>query len=313
MSSRTGADLLHEGNRVAGTDTDHEDWFGGLRWPPASLHPRPLKKSFYVDLRQRLSNSKMQSPQLIPAGRGLAVDLEAGRTITIRLLEGPQIVNLWAFNTRDTDERLWAQDGCLIEGLYLTRYSRLWGEMALFRPLLTVLEDSVSPVRGRGRPPVPHHFVFGGGGTPEIWRRGGGAASVSTTWEQFVDLAKPYGIPPHRITDNVCLFQKTAVESETQRFVILPSDALTGDRVTLYAEIDVTVLLVLSPYVDGSRTPRQIGDLRPRAVETVVSEVLETPLGWPYPGMPYPDMSLYLNESGTREQTPGRTLLKAQP
>lgn len=303
--------MLQDETATSTSDSEREDWFGGVRWPPASLHPRPLKKSFYAGMRHRLPKAKTMRPQTIPRNGGLAVDLEAGQTVTIRLLEGPQIVNMWAFNTRDVDERLWVQDGCLTEGLYLSRYSRLWGEMARYRPILTCLEDTVSPIRGRGRPPVPHHFVFGGGGTPEIWRRGGGAKSVQTTWEQFVGLAKPYDIAPNRITDNVCLFQKTAVETETQRFVILPSDALAGDLITLFAEIDVTVFLVLSPYVDGTRTPREMGDLRPRAVEAVVSEVLGTPPGWPYPGMPYPDMSLYLNEAGTRDEAPGLTPLEA--
>ena len=295
------------------SETTAEDWYGGVRWPPTALHPRPLKKSFYAALREAIGKAAPAYESDVPADGGLAIDMRAGQMLTIRLLEGPQIVNLWAFNTNDTDERLWVQDMCLIEGIYLTRYSRLWGEMARFRPLLTVIEDTVSPVRGRGHPSVPHHFVFGGGGTPENWRRGGGNEGIATTWEQFARLADGYGIPAHRINDNVCFFQKTAVEPETQRFVILPSDAMAGDLVALFAELDVTVFLVLSPYVDGSKTPADLRGTRPRPVGVQVSEVLATPLRWPYPGMPYPDLSLYLDAEGARDDKPGPTPLEAYP
>jgi uncharacterized protein YcgI (DUF1989 family) len=284
-----------------------EDWYGGLAWPPASLHPRPLKRSFYEAVRATAASASLQTTSEIPANEGLALDLEAGRVVTVRLNDGPQIVNLWTFNTHDPDERLWVQDMCLTEGLYLTRLSRLWGEMARYRPLLTVIEDTVSPRRGVGDPTAPHHFLFGGAGTPSIWRLGGGHPGVKTTWEQFVSLASGYGIPSHRLTDNVCLFQKTAIQSRTQRFVILPSDAMAGDVISLFAEIDVTVFLVLSPYVDGARTPSELVGVGPRRVTAEVSEVVAQPLGWPYVGMPYPELQYYLGKDGARDPQPGPT------
>lgn len=289
------------------TTETHEDWYGGLAWPPASLHPRPLKRSFYDAVRINARSVATQKNSEIPPGRGSAIDLLAGQVLTLRLAEGAQIVNLWTFNTHDPDERLWVQDMCLTEGLYLTRFSRLWGEMARYRPLLTLIEDTVSPRRGVGDPTAPHHFVFGGSGTPLAWRLGGGQTGVKTTWEQFVSLASAYGIPSHRVTDNVCLFQKTAIEPQTQRFTILPSDAMAGDVVSLFAEIDVTVLLVLSPYIDGSRTPAELDGLAPRRVTVEVSDVVAQPLGWPYVGMPYPELQYYLGEDGARDPDPGPT------
>jgi uncharacterized protein YcgI (DUF1989 family) len=284
-----------------------EDWYGGLAWPPTALHPRPLKRSFYEAVRATAGSVAVQKSSEIPASQGLALDMEAGHVLTLRLAEGAQIVNLWTFNTDDPDERLWVQDMCLTEGLYLTRFSRLWGEMARYRPLLTVIEDTVSPRRGVGDPSVPHHFVFGGTGTPSTWRLGGGHPGVRTTWEQFVNLASAYGIPSHRMTDNVCLFQKTAIEPQTQRFIILPSDAMAGDVVSLFAEIDVTILLVLSPYIDGSRTPAELTGMAPRRVTSEVTEFVAKPLGWPYAGMPYPKLEYYLGDDGARDPEPGPT------
>jgi uncharacterized protein YcgI (DUF1989 family) len=148
-------------------------------------HPRPFERDFYVALHNRLSEQVTRGTLTLDRPGGHAVDLEAGELLTLELIEGPQIVNAFPFNTHDPDERFWAHETCLIEGLFLTRYSRLWGTMARFRPLMTVLEDTVTPL------PIPrtagggHHPVYGGSGTPIDWRLAGGPADALTTWEQF--------------------------------------------------------------------------------------------------------------------------------
>jgi len=288
-------------------DAAVEGWFGGEPWPPGSGHPRPLNRDFYITLRQDLRRMRAAEHQRLDLLRGHAVELEAGDAVLLRLADGPQIVNAWAYNTHDCDERLWVQDMCLIEGVFLTRYSRLWGEMPRYRPLLTMVEDTVTPQRCGDPVGGQHHFLFGGGGTPANWRAGGGAPGVRTTYEQFVDVLDERGVPRELLTDNVCLFQKTAIDAAAQDFVVLPSDAVAGDLVTLFAEIDVTLVLALSPYVDGARTPAEIGDPRPRAVELQIFKEVATPLGWPYPGMPYPDLSLYLDDRGQRSHEPAPT------
>jgi hypothetical protein len=79
--------------------------------------------------------------------------------------------------------------------------------------------------------------------------------------------------------------------------------------VTVLAEIDVTLMLALSPYVDGATPPAELAEA-PRPVRVTRTAKLVDPLGWPYPDMGYPDLSLYLDESGTRSTepvpTPGR-------
>lgn len=239
-----------------------------------------------------------------------AVDVKAGELLSVELVEGAQIVNLFMLNASDPDERVWAHETCLIEGLFLTRYSRLWGTMARFRPLLTVLEDTVTALPNRGMVTGKHHPVYGGSGTPADWRIAGGRKGVMTTWEQFAAALEARKLSPGLIKDNACLFQKTTVDGHTKQFEILRSDALRGDRITFFAEIDLTVLLALSPYIDGSRPPRELGKAQPRAIEVRISTPLADPLPWPYPQMPYPDLSLYLNADGVRSEeavpTPGR-------
>lgn len=271
------------------------DWRSSLIDSP-HLCPTPLDREFYSALVPRLARARVRDSFVLSSFDGASLKVGAGETLTVKLLEGAQIVNVFAFNCDDPDERLWMQT-IVREGLFLTRFARLWGTMARYRPLLTVLEDTVATRPG----PVPHgqhHPIFGGSGTPADWRAAGGAPHVRSTWEQFARLMEAHELPPSLLKENICLFQKSALDPATQRLLILPSDALAGDRVTFFSEIDLCILLALSPYLDGTRPPRAMPDPEPRPVAATVSERIADPLPWPYPGVPYPDLSPYIDEQG---------------
>ncbi len=276
-------------------------------YPSNSAHPRPFRRKFYQSLADHLRPEEFRATQELAGTGAVCIALAAGELLTLELAEGAQIVNLFAFNPHDPDERIWTQDMCLIEGIYLTRFNRLWGTMARYRPLLTFVEDTVAARTGEGR----HHFLFGGFETPSDWRLQGGQQGVKSTWEQFSDALESRSLEPSLLDKgHISLFQRMEVEGPSQEFRIHPSDARRGDRVTLFAEIDLSVLLALSPYIDGSRSPAEIRHPRPRAVKIAVSYPVADPLGWPYPGVPYPDLSLYEDGHGRRSSkpvpTPGR-------
>ncbi len=276
-------------------------------YPPNSAHPRPFQRAFYQSLTNQLRLAESRFTRRPAGTEALRVEMAAGELLTIELAEGAQIINLFAFNSHDPDERIWTQDMCLIEGIYLTQFNRLWGTMARYRPLLTIIEDTVAARTGEGR----HHFLFGGFETPADWRLQGGKQGVKSTWEQFSDVLESRSLEPSLLDKgHISLFQRIEVDGPSQQFRIHPSEARCGDRVTLFAEIDLNVLLAFSPYIDGSRSPAEISDPRPRAVNIAVSHPVAVPLGWPYPGVPYPDLSLYEDSHGWRSNepvpTPGR-------
>jgi Domain of unknown function (DUF1989) len=111
---------------------------------PRSPHlcPTPLDRSFYGGLAARLAEATVRSAWTLDGYTGLGVDVAAGELVTVELAEGAQIVGMLLFNLHDPDERFWNQ-GSVREGLFLTRYTRLWGTMARYRPLATVLEDRI--------------------------------------------------------------------------------------------------------------------------------------------------------------------------
>ena len=265
------------------------------------LCPTPIDRGFYERALAGLSSAEVAQEHELADFGGLAIDVPAGAALTVTLREGPQIVNAWACRAGDADERIW-HESVIREGIFLRPFVRVWSTMARYRPMLTVLEDTV--VADPGAPHAQHHPFYGGSGTPADWRMAGGAPDVPSTWAQFAGLLEARDLPVDRLNENLCLFQRSYVDPDRQRVEIVPSDAVAGDRITLYAEQDLVVLLALSPYVDGGRPASTPGAPEPRAVAATVSEVLAEPLPWPYPGLSYPDMDRYLDASGTRTTEP---------
>lgn len=273
----------------------------------AYSHHRPIDADFYRAIRIALGDKKLTGVRHDLTGdRGMIVKAPAGSLISFEP-SGPQIVNVFFWNTGDPDERYWAEETMLIEGAYLQRNTRLWGTMARFRPLATVIEDSVVTLRPLGQGQAFHHFAHGGSGTPADWIARGGKPGVVTSWERLVDAMQTEGLPAHAFMENVSLFQKTAIEPTSQVLTVLPSDALEGDRMIWFAEIDLTLAVAASPYRGGGVPPAQL-DGKTRPVTIRVQENVAKPLGWPYPGVPYPDLSLYLDPKiGTRTTVIGPT------
>jgi uncharacterized protein YcgI (DUF1989 family) len=271
------------------------------------LGPTPLQRRYYEHLAERLPDARWRSSVVLDDFGGAAIEARAGELVRVELAEAPQIVSLFPFNPRDPDERYWHQSS-VREGFFLTRYTRLWGSLARYRPLATVLEDTVT-ARGGNAAPGLHHPILAGLGTPREWQTEGGADGVKTTWEQFAALLTARGISLYHLTESIGLFQKCSVNVPAQRFERVATDAVRGDRLTFFSEIDLCLLFALSPYGDGSHPASELGEPRPRPVRISVSEPLAAPLPWPYPGVPYPDLSLYLDDDGARSDeaclTPG--------
>ena len=268
------------------------------------LVPTPIDVSFYAGVRDALPDAITRERFTLAGLDGQSVELNAGETLDLQLLDGPQIVNLFAFNSEDSDERIWHQS-VIREGLFATRGVRIWGTMARNRPLLTVVEDTVcsDPRAAFGQ----HHIYFGGSGTPADWQFAGGADGVPTTWDQFAGLMHARGLDPALLLKSVCFFQKATIDPLPMRVEMLASDAVAGDHVTLFAEIDLCVLLALSPYEDGGRPAGEIGVPHPRPVSVTITHPIAEPLGWPPDGISYPDLTRYLGADGTRSREPVST------
>lgn len=259
-------------------------------------HKRPIDGAFYTRLRLAMDAhlATAAARHALPPADGMLFEAPAGSLVSFEVPAAAQIVNVFFWNRHDPDERYWAEETMLIEGAYLQRNVRLWGTMARFRPLATVIEDTVATLRRGGEPQSFHHFAHGGSGTPADWAVKGGKPGVKSTWERLTDAMATRDLPPHLLTENVSLFQKTAIDPVTQVLSILPSDALPGDRHVWFAEVDLAIAVAASPY-QGGGIPVADLDGRTNPVTVRITPPVATPLGWPYPDVPYPDLSLYLD------------------
>lgn len=274
---------------------------------PTHRHERPLDKDFYRDIRLTLGEKPLSGASVdLSPDTGTIVKAPAGSLVSFEQLAGPQIVNVFMWSSDDPDERYWAEETMLIEGSNIQRYTRLWGTMARFRPLATVIEDTVITLRRAGSVQAFHHFIHGGSGTPADWAARGGASGVKSSWQRLTDAMATEGLEAELLTENASLFQKTAIEPIGQAITIEPSDAMAGDRIILFTEIDLTLAAALSPY-GGGGVPINELDGSTQPVRVSVEKGVAEPKGWPYEGVPYPDLSLYHDDADRRDPAIGTT------
>jgi len=130
----------------------------------------------------------------------------------------------------------------------LSTYSRLWSNMPMFRPLMTIIEDTVEtkltfPTSG-------HHYCFGSHCNPSFWYwalrdKDHPYVTKYNCWCNRQRAIKPFGLGYEDLHDNINLFQKTHFEPGGVH-PVEPSDVKKGDYVEFYAEMDVLMAVSLT-------------------------------------------------------------------
>lgn len=268
--------------------------------PDRYHHRRPLDADFYAGLiaalppRGEAGTDGRPARTATLARPGAVFELGAGDLIALTQKESAQVVLLYAWDAKEPRERIWCQETSSLENCFLVPTSRLWGKMPWFTALLTVLEDTIESADGPGSLQGRHHFVLDGWEVPALWAADGGDSRIPSGWESIDRLLHEHGIDPRLHRDHVALFRKVAIDPDSQVVHVLPSDARAGDRVVLYAEKDVRVALVPSPYRDDARSAAEL-DGEVAAVRVDVWPSGTQPLGWPYPDVAYPDIRPYVD------------------
>ena len=142
-------------------------------------------REWYERLRAERSRFRLREQFTIPKETGKGVVVQRGHTVRFVIIEGPQIADVNVFNAQDPAEHLRAMETLNREGFWLTRFSRLWSNMPRFRPLMTIIEDTVRTKPGQGEP--HHHHIFGGHCNPYEIPGGSVILTVTTTWYRQFD------------------------------------------------------------------------------------------------------------------------------
>jgi uncharacterized protein YcgI (DUF1989 family) len=210
---------------------------------------------------------------------GRAVNVPKGAIMRLTCPEGAQVADVCVFNADDPTERLWANQTLNREGAYVSRGSRLWGTMPRFRPLATIIRDTV---RDRQSDDVPHHIVLGAHCNPWMWLLATGKDDHPNCYRHLTQAVDEAGIDRALIHDNVNFFQKTRIDPMSHQYVTQEPDVVPGDYVELYAEIALVFAVSVCPMGSG-RYRAESGQRDPKPLRAEVFATAIRPPEFRYP------------------------------
>jgi uncharacterized protein YcgI (DUF1989 family) len=218
----------------------------------------------------------------IPVDTGRAVRVPQGHVFRLTCPEGAQVADVDFFNADDPTERLWANQTLNREGAYVSVGSRLWSNMPQFRPLATIVADTV---RDRVSPGgTPHHIVLGAHCNPWMWLLATGRPDHPNCYDHLTMAVDEAGIPRSLIHDNVNFFQKTRLDPVSHQYVTEPPDVVPGDYIELYAELPLVVAISVCPMGSGRfRSESGQRDPKPLLATVYATGVQVPPFAYPAP------------------------------
>lgn len=219
-------------------------------------HPMPpFPRAYFERIRAARSSFRRVTQLTIPPNDpGKAFLVKKGQSARIICLEGPQIADVCFWNANDHKERFWNEYTLNREGIFVTTFKRLWSNMPKFRPMMTIIEDTVKNLESH--PGARHHYVFGAHCNPHVWywvTHDKTHPYVTTTncYYNLIHAIKPFGMTADDLHDNLNLFMKCYIDPDTSLHPVEASDAKRGDYMEFYAEMDVLIGVSLCPSGSG--------------------------------------------------------------
>jgi uncharacterized protein YcgI (DUF1989 family) len=216
----------------------------------------------------------------IPVDSGRAVRVPQGQIFRLTCPDGPQVADVCFFNADDPTERLWANQTLNREGAYVSVGSRLWSTMPRFRPLATIITDTV-----RDRVPLgdtPHHIVLGAHCNPWMWLLATGRDDHPNCYRHLTAAVDQAGIARSLIHDNVNFFQRTRIDPANHQYVTQAPLVQPGDHVELFAELPLVVAISTCPMGSG-RFRAESGQRDPKRLVADVYHTSVRPPPFEYP------------------------------
>ena len=185
----------------------------------------------------------------VPPDSGRHIRVPMGHIFRLACPDGAQVADVCFFNADDPSERFWANQTLLREGAHVSRGSRLWGTMPLYRPLGTIVTDTVAERVASGE--TRHHIVLGAHCNRWMWLLGTGRGDHPNCYDQLCDAVDAAGVDRTLIHDNVNFFQRTRMDPVSDQYVTETSAVLPGDYVEIYAELPLIIAISACPMGSG--------------------------------------------------------------
>lgn len=180
---------------------------------------------------------------IIPKATGRAFVVQKGQVLRITQPEGPQVVDLNAFNAERPREHLGSSVTRSREGIHVSVDNRLWSCQPWERPMFTITQDTVQhgPLLGGAR---SHDFLLGRCSRRRRIERYG--SDTPGCQEILATAIEAFGLAEDYVHDPFNVFMKTGLDERGMPYWE-ESDAKKGDHIDLRAEMSCIVAISACP------------------------------------------------------------------
>jgi uncharacterized protein YcgI (DUF1989 family) len=233
-------------------------------------------ENFYNGLLAKRSHFDLKEKFTVLPENGKGFVVKKGQAFRVLEAEGPQIGDLWFYNRNNPKEHFWSNYTMVLEGVHMKKLSRLWSEMPEFRPMATVLEETVS-TRGAH----PHNIALGSHCTTESWELLSGMKGHNSCYMNGLQAVSPFGLGERDLHDNLNIHMKVMIDGKTGIVSVDKTECEKGDYIEFYAEIDLLVALSVCPLGDGSFLKSVTDKIIVRPLEVEIYDTYVEPKPFP--------------------------------
>ena len=192
----------------------------------------------------------MEQEFIVPGGEGKAFQVRKNQTVTIKDIEGQQVIDFIAFRADDYKEFLSVTQTRtnLQQRFFIGKNDLLLTNVR--NPIAKIVEDTVDV-----------HDLLIAACDPYYYKEVG-QPDHRSCHENFVKVLEPYGIEAWQRPDPFNIFQNTQIRSDGTWFQSDPPSK-AGDYITLQFQMDALCAISVCPFDidgfnDGKPTPVQI-------------------------------------------------------
>lgn len=193
---------------------------------------------------------------LVPPREAAMFHVPAGQFFRITAVDGPQVGDLNLWNANDLSERFYSGKTRALHGTHLTTGARMWSSFPQFRPMATIIEDTLDWY-GIDEYGGAVHDVIGTRCDPYTGVLLGGGAyhhccHSNLTRALADDLGLPLNVAERHVHDVLNVFMCTGFTRDTGQYFMKASPVRSGDYLEFFAEIDLLGGLSACPGGDCS-------------------------------------------------------------
>jgi uncharacterized protein YcgI (DUF1989 family) len=202
------------------------------------------RRRYFEQLASDQSRRKLVTELTVPAQRGRAFVVGKDQILRITCTEGPQVADFNAFNRHEPRQMFWSGRTRILQRTHLTVGDQLWSTPPKMEPMFTIIADSVEhkSIKFGAR----SHDLLYSRCNARLYEVVMGQKGLPNCQDNLANAIAEFGMTPDYVHDAFNIFMTTGRNDQDRLFYLEP-DAVTGDYLELYAEMDCIVALSACP------------------------------------------------------------------